>query len=53
MEAEKSKQSLDTDGTKHTLIQLCIPDLKPGAFRVGSDSLYIELGWMSGSCGQE
>ena len=34
-------------------LQRCIPDLRPAALRVGSDSLYIELGWMSGSRGQE
>ena len=42
---KKSKQSLDTGGTKHTLLQRCIPDpgYRPAALRVGSDSLYIEL----------
>ena len=49
----RPKQSLDTGGTKHTLLQRCIPDLRPAPLRVGSDSLYIELGWMSGSRGQE
>ena len=36
-----------------TIIQHCIPDLRPAALVVGSNGLYIELGWISGICGQE